>query len=541
MDRRRGAAQRYGVAAATIMVAGALVRVLTVPLTPPMLAVEAGVGVLLLAYVVGAFRLVRIDWSRHGYLLVLYALGPALVAGLGLGLAAPKIPDYTMIAALVYASIMLSIDVGASRIAVAVAGGAVIVVFVELWLATVPLSQSEIGSLILAVAFLVGLQLLGISHGERERRRVDQDAGYGRVFVMVARRVGTARDVPTVAAAVLEASREVFPKATHGEVWLMDETEGVLRAPAVALEAEGVVPVLGSSELVPGEGLAGAVYAARKPLVWPAALDVSMAQTNLRELNRVRLRETRGGGFARSAIGAPLRPQGSDVIGALVLRSRRHEDVFTVADLPLVQALADAASRALELARRHEADVDQALLDSVTGLVSHRQLLTVLDKEVSRAARSDDTVAAIFTDLDDFKEINDIWGHDAGNRVLAMYADVLRFTLRREDTAARYGGDEFVCVLPGADRDQAVAVAERIRQRFTALVAEDPVVGPSLASVSTGIAIFPGDADNASNLLAAADAELIRAKQLRAESTGGRGRVRVRGALDLNDLTNSIE
>jgi len=524
MDRRRGASQRYGVAAATIMVAGAIVRVLTVPLTPPVLAIESGVGVLLLAYVVGAFRLVRIDWSRHGLLLVLYALFPALVAGLGLGLAAPKIPDYTMIAALVYASIILSIDVGASRRAIAFAGAAVIVVFVELWLTTVPISQSEIGSLILAVAFLVGLQLLGVSHGERARHRRDDETGYGRVFVAVARKVGTARDVPAVAAAVLEAGREIFPEATYGEVMLMDEADGVLRAPAVALGPTGVVPVTTSLELEPGEGLAGAVVVAGRAIVWPAAIHVSMAQSTLREPNRVRLREMREP-FVRSAIGAPLRPPDSGVIGALVLRSRRREDVFTADDLELIQALADAAARALELARRHEADVDQALLDSITGLVRHRQLLNVLDKEVSRAARTDDTVAAIFSDLDGFKEINDIWGHAAGDRVLAIYAEVLRATLRREDTAARYGGDEFVCILPGADRGQTEAVAERIQQRFAELTAEDPVIG-SRASVSWGIAIFPTDADSARHLLAEADAELLRAKQRRGASVEARRRDR---------------
>src|SRR5437588_3057778 len=164
--------------------------------------------------------------------------------------------------------------------------------------------------------------------------------------------------------------------------------------------------------------------------------------------------------------------------------------MFTETDVERMQALAHASARPLDLAQRHEADVDQALLDSVTGLVSHRQLVNTLDKEVSRAARADETVAAIFSDLDEFKEINDIWGHDTGNRVLAMYADVLRGTLRREDTAARFGGDEFVCILPGADRAQATAVAERIRQRFATLAAGDAVIGASRASVSAGIAVF---------------------------------------------------
>ncbi len=524
MDKRPAAFRRFGFAAAAIMVAAAIVRVLTVPLSSGVLAIEAGVGGLVLIYIVLAFRVLHVDWTRRAYLLVLYALAPALIAGFGLGLAAPAIPDFTMVAALVYASIMLSIDVGASRLAVAVAGFAVIVVFVELWLATVPVSQAEIGSLIIAVAFLIGLELLSLSHAERARVKVDAETQWSRAFLAVARRVSSARDVTTVAAAVLEAAREIFPGATHGELMLLDETDGQLKSAGVSLETEGVIASK-TIEMSPGEGLAGTLLASGRALVWPTALDVSMAQSNLREATRMRIREA-GSGLPRSAIGAPLRPPDSGIVGTLVLTSRRREDLFTEDDLPTMQALADAAARTIDLARRHEADMDQALLDSVTGLVSHRQLVDALDKEVSRAARADETVAAIFSDLDEFKAINDIWGHETGNRVLAMYADVLRGTLRREDTAARFGGDEFVCILPGADRAQAIAVAERIRQRFAALAADDAVVGASRASVSTGIAVFPMDADSADGLLNAADAQLLRAKQARSQALSGRPRGR---------------
>jgi len=540
MDRRPAAFRRFGFAAAAIMVAAAIVRVLTVPLSTDVLAIEAGVGGLVLIYVGLAYRMLRFDWTRRGYLLVLYALAPALIAGFGLGLAAPRIPDFTMIAALVYAAIMLSIDVGASRGAVAVAGFAVIVVFIELWLATVPVSQQEIGSLIIAVAFLVGLQLLCLAHTERARGRVDSETLWSRTFLTVARKVGSATDMAAVTAGVLEAAREVFPGATHGELMLLDDSDGQLKSTGVTLEPQGVVSGR-QVEMSSGEGLAGTVLAGGRALVWPSALDVSMAQSNLREITRVRLRETREG-FARSAIGAPLRPPEGPVMGTLVLTSRRREEMFTEADVDRMQALADAAARALDLARRHEADVDQALLDSVTGLVSHRQLVNTLDKEVSRAARADETVAAIFSDLDEFKEINDIWGHDTGNRVLAMYADVLRGTLRREDTAARFGGDEFVCILPGADRAQATAVAERIRQRFAALAAGDAVVGASRASVSSGIAVFPMDADTAEGLLNAADTELLKAKQARNRALAGRGRRRMIGdAVQGAGLTSSGE
>jgi len=526
MDKRPAAYRRYGFAAAAIMVLAALVRVLTLRLSTTELAIELGVAAAVLFYFGVAFQLARRDWVRRGYLLVLFALVPAVIGGFGLGLVASQIPDYTMVAALVFASILLSVDVGAPRPAVGVAGFVVIVVFVELWLNTVPVSQAEIGSLIIAVAFLVGLLLLGLSHSERALGQVRADADSSRTFLAVARKVGVARDVTSVSAAVLEAAREVFPGATHGELMLVDESDGQLKSTGVGLDVQGVIATARVIEMASGEGLAGTILATGRAQVWSSAIDVSMAQSNLREETRVRMRET-AEGFPRSAIGAPLRPPDSGIIGTLVLTSRRREDLFTEADLDTMRGLADAAARALELARRHEADVDHALMDSVTGLVSHRQLVTTLDKEVSRAARSDETVAVIFSDLDEFKQINDIWGHEAGNRVLAMYADVLRSTLRREDTAARFGGDEFVCILPGADRDQAVAIAERISQRFAALAADDTVVRASRVSVSSGLAVFPEDADTANALLNSADAELLRAKQARGSSPAGRVRRRI--------------
>ena len=295
----------------------------------------------------------------------------------------------------------------------------------------------------------------------------------------------------------------------------------MLKTPGVALGPHGVTRGGPPTELLPGEGLGGAVFTSGHAMLWPTALDISTANANLREASRERMRAMRAG-FIRSAVGAPLRPPGNGVIGSLVLVSNRREHAWTAQDLDIVQALADEAARDIERARGHEADVDHALLDSVTGLVSHRQLLNVVDKEVARAARSGDTVALIFSDLDGFKEINDAWGHDAGNRVLVMYADVLRSTLRREDTAARYGGDEFVCVLPGADSIQAESVAQRIGQRFAAMTRNDPVIGSTSLSASYGSAVYPVDADSAERLIAAADAGLIQAKQRRSRELTGR-------------------
>ncbi len=508
----------------------ALARVLTLPLPAGTRAVEAVLCLAVAAFVVAGLRAHRVRGSGGVVLLVLYALAPALLASLALRLAAAVMPDYPMFAVLVYAAILVSIDVTASRPAVLAAGAVVVAVFAQLWVSTVALDSAEVGSLLVAAALLLGVLVVAVAHGERLRRRLGVEAVRGQVYAAVARHLGTERDVASVVTAVLRACAEMFPETTFGAVMLLDDADGLLKSPAPLLGPDGVGgdPAAPALELQPGEGLAGQVVAAGRAQVWSTALEVSTTEATLREANRDRRRGA-GHGFARCAVGAPLESPGAEVFGCILLSSDRREGVWSSADLPVVEAVAAEASRAVERARRHEADVDQALLDSVTGLVSHRRLLAVVDKEVARADRAGSTVAIIFSDLDDFKEINDAWGHDAGNRVLVMFADVLRAALRREDTAARYGGDEFVCVLPGADREQAEAVAERIRQHFADAAGDDPVVGTSRASVSHGIAVYPVDAGSAASAITAADKELIAAKQLRARSlTGRRARPRTR-------------
>jgi diguanylate cyclase (GGDEF)-like protein len=291
------------------------------------------------------------------------------------------------------------------------------------------------------------------------------------------------------------------------------------------LHGDRIEPAKAPVELAREEGIFQAALDAAGATLWSSEEQLVHAEATAPRLTHTRLARMSDGQL-RCAIAAPLQPHASDITGCLLLGSHRREQVWTPGDLPIVEAVAEESARALDRARRHAADVDQALMDSITGLVSHRQLVNIVEKEVARASRAESTLAIIFSDLDDFKEINDAWGHDAGNRVLRMYADVLRGALRREDTAARYGGDEFVCVLPGADREQARAVADRISGHFAEGARGDPVVGTSHASVSYGIAVFPFDATTAESVLVAADAELIKVKKMRSRSIMGRARRR---------------
>jgi diguanylate cyclase (GGDEF)-like protein len=496
-------------------------RVLALAVAPATRATDAVLAAL--AICVGAL-LIRMPsrWEIHRPVLAASgAVALAVFAAVGLHVAAGQLPDFTMIAALGFGAILVGIEPDEPAFLPLATGTAVLAAFVVLWLTTAP-SASAPASLAAALAALVGIKLLAVSGAERARRQIDAETRRGHAYASLGRKLGVARDVQSVAAAVLEACRETFPETSSGMVLLNDPADGLLKSPGVFLSANGVASGGPAYELAPGEGLGGAILAAESAEVWPTTLSASMAQASLREANRVRLRRSKLG-FIRSAIGAPLRVDGV-AIGVILLTSERRENAWGAADASIMDALADEAARAIERARRHEEEMGRALLDSLTGMATRLQLLTILDKEVARASRSDTTLAVIMADLDDFKAINDRWGHDAGNRVLQTFAEVLRAILRREDSAARSGSDEFVCVLPGADREQARAVAERIQQRFASETASDHIAGRSGASASSGIAVYPADSQDVEGLLAAASAELTAARE--SHDLTGRSRLR---------------
>jgi diguanylate cyclase (GGDEF)-like protein len=177
----------------------------------------------------------------------------------------------------------------------------------------------------------------------------------------------------------------------------------------------------------------------------------------------------------------------------------------------LAHWLGSQAAVALENARLHRLVERQAVTDGLTELANRRQFEQALAGEISRAERFGGTLALILADLDNFKQVNDRYGHQAGDEVLRRFADVLRETVRDVDLPARYGGEEFAVLLPQTDIEGAERLAERLRQA----VAERPMTTRpgSLVAVtaSFGVASFPEAATPAA-LFAAADEALYRAK-----------------------------
>jgi diguanylate cyclase (GGDEF)-like protein len=175
-------------------------------------------------------------------------------------------------------------------------------------------------------------------------------------------------------------------------------------------------------------------------------------------------------------------------------------------------SLAGHAVIALENARLHRIVERQALLDGLTGLANRRNAEDALAGELARAERFGNPLALVMADLDDFKRVNDTYGHPTGDAVLRAFADVLRDTLREIDIASRWGGEEFALVLPETDLDGAMHVAERVREALATRIVLGPDGATLRVTASFGVAAYPGSATPEA-LVAAADEALYGAKR----------------------------
>lgn len=165
---------------------------------------------------------------------------------------------------------------------------------------------------------------------------------------------------------------------------------------------------------------------------------------------------------------------------------------------------------ALENARLHRMVERQALIDGLTGLANRRAATDALHAEAARAQRLETPLSVVLADLDGFKDVNDAHGHAVGDEVLRVFADVLRETLRESDVAGRWGGEEFLLLLPGADEEGAAQLADRVR---VALATRAIASAPGLrVTASFGVAEYAGQA-NTEQLVDAADSALYRAKR----------------------------
>ena len=211
-------------------------------------------------------------------------------------------------------------------------------------------------------------------------------------------------------------------------------------------------------------------------------------------------------------IAVPLVARGR-LKGTLNIYRVGDDAAFSEEEFLLAKRFGDAAALAIDNAHIRARLEHQAETDALTGLYNHRAFHDRLRQALLEASAAHDTVAVVMFDLDDFKKVNDVYGHGVGDQLLLQVADVLRGSVRASDAVCRVGGEEFAVIVPGGDSRSATALAERVGEQLARLEAE--AVGR--LTVSAGVAVGPENAANPRELVACAEAAMMTAK------TRGRG------------------
>lgn len=209
---------------------------------------------------------------------------------------------------------------------------------------------------------------------------------------------------------------------------------------------------------------------------------------------------------AQSLVTLPI-VYADQLLGVLHVESRNPQ-VFLDEDVLLLRTLADQVASALHNAFAFQKAQEQAITDGLTGVKTHRFFMEALHSEWRRATRVGRGFSLLMLDLDNFKFVNDYFGHLEGDVVLQRMGRILEQNVRRSDVVARYGGDEFVVLMPETTSDQAYGLSDKLRQ----WLANDPMLREKKITGSLGIATYPQHATTPQELIQVADASMYLSK-----------------------------
>ncbi len=343
-------------------------------------------------------------------------------------------------------------------------------------------------ALLQSLAGQLGVALRNATLYEEAQRSRDEIT----VLYEAAKTISSSLELESVLNNLVQVTCQAF-NYEQGAILLLDERSGDLVVEAIY----GYAPGTRLYRIPAGKGVTGAVQRTGKPEIVP---DVRKDPRYIGITERV-----------ASEIAVPLISEGR-VNGVFNIESSRR-GAFGQRDLHVLTALAGYATIAIENARLYEKTKRLAITDGLTELYNHRYLHEALERALERCRRDNQPLAAIMLEIDSFKRYNDTYGHQRGDDVLRIVADLLRKGSRLTDIVARYGGDEFMIVLPNTSKETASEIAERLRR---AVEAYPFLLGESIVTtvtLSVGVAASPDDGDMVDALVDAVDRAQYTAKR----------------------------
>jgi diguanylate cyclase (GGDEF)-like protein len=297
---------------------------------------------------------------------------------------------------------------------------------------------------------------------------------------------------------IMETIGDYF-RPTNWSLLLLDESTNELRFEvAVGKVSESIKDI----RIKKGEGIAGWVALHGEPVL---VSDVRKDPRFSRTVDKV-------SNFAtESIIAVPMKIK-DKVLGVIELINKEEFNPLSKRDLEVLTTVADYAAIALENSRNYQRIQELTITDDISGLYNSRYLHQIIKNEIDTYERYHNPFSIIFFDLDLFKQVNDTYGHLVGSQMLHKVAKVISKIIRKVDLAVRYGGDEFVIVLPQANKNQAHAAAKRLRHAINAEVYFAEEGFNIRITASFGVATYGDDATSKEELLRAVDEAMYRIK-----------------------------
>ncbi len=332
---------------------------------------------------------------------------------------------------------------------------------------------------------------------KKQLSSLSQELGF---FEEVSKTLTSTLELGEILTTIMKKSRKLI-KAETWSLLLLDEETGELVFEKITGKKEDKKKIK-KFRLKLGEGIAGWVAQEGIPVVVP---DVSIDKRFCSKIDKETNYRT------KSLMCVPIKSKGS-TLGVLEIVNKITDEPFTKDDLALMMRLVDHAAIAIERASLYQKMAELSITDDLTKLFNTRYLNRTLEIEITRSKRHSSSLSLIFMDVDHFKTINDNYGHLVGSKLLVEMGQLLIKSLRTIDIVARYGGDEFVIVLPQTTPQAAIQIAERIRRAIeqNIFLKKD---GYSLRlTASFGVASYPESAKSKEDLLRLADEAMYRVK-----------------------------